>query len=87
MTTRKFTRRVFDWLSGLGMSTTNERTELEPAAVTQETPSEKNNGAVSSYISGSTVSNDLPMSPFWGASNPAFHTTGPSCTPSHPPAS
>lgn len=74
MTTRKFTRRVLDWLSGLGMSTAKETTELTPAPVTLEMPSEKNNGALSSYMGGAIYKNDYPMEPFWGASNPAMQS-------------
>lgn len=87
MATRKFTRWVFDWLSGLGMFTAKETMVLGPAPVYPEMPSQKNNGALSSYISGPTVVNDFPMAPCWGASNPGFPAPEPSCTPSRPPAS
>ena len=87
MAMRKFTRWVLDLLSGLGMFTQKETTVFGPAPEIPEIASQKNNGALSSYISGPTVVNDFPMSPFWGASNPGFPPPAPCDTPSHPPAS
>lgn len=86
MAIRKFTRWVRDVLSGLGMFTAKDTMVLGPAAEYPVTPSQKNNGALSSYTlisyknegmpicDGPIYANDFPAQPFVGASNPAMRS-------------
>lgn len=86
MAIRKFTRWVLDVLSGLGMFTAKDTMVFGPAAEYPETPSQKNNGALSSYMwvsyknegaprcDGLIFANEFPVQPFFGASNPAMQS-------------